>query len=81
MIEYIHPISILLEIVIAVIAIMAAQKGHRYMYGFAITFAIYVFYDTVRYLDLEISPMFVTLSFFVATVTALYSTWCIYKQK
>ena len=81
MIEYIQPLSILLEVVIAVLAFLAARKGYTYMYGFAVTFAIYVFYDTTRHFELAVSPTLVALSFLVATLAALYSTWRIYTQK
>jgi hypothetical protein len=38
-------ISIVLEAVVAIIAILAARKGKPYLYGLAFTFGAYVLYD------------------------------------
>ena len=74
-------ISIALELIIAILCVVAAVRGRTYMYGLAVTFAIYVFYDLARALSWDIPETVLVLSFFVATLTALYSVWHIYKTR
>jgi hypothetical protein len=42
-------LSIALEAAIAIIAVLAARKQRPHLYGFALTFTIYVFYDLAAY--------------------------------
>ena len=44
------PISIALEVAVAMIAVLAACKGRSYLFGLAFTFAVYVLYDVGRLL-------------------------------
>jgi hypothetical protein len=41
-------VSIILEVAVAVIAILTARQGRPYMYGLAFTFVAYVFHDLAR---------------------------------
>ena len=45
--------SIVLEVAVAVVAMLAAVKGRPYLYGLALTFTIYVLYDLGRAARLE----------------------------
>jgi len=74
-------ISIFLESVIVMISLMIGLKKKKiYGHGFALTFAIYVFYDTARLFSIETSETFLYIMFFVATVSALFSVWELYRK-
>lgn len=64
-------VSISLELLIAVLALVIALRGRPYMLGFAVTFGIYVYYDLVRHYDWAISESVLSISFLIATITAL----------
>jgi hypothetical protein len=78
--ETLQVLSILIEAVIVIMAIMAAIKGKRYAWGFALTFAIYVFYDLARFLNWQAADTALYPLFFMATLSALVSMICIYKR-
>jgi len=74
-------ISILLEALIVIISLMAfLSKKKKYAIGLAITFAIYVLYDSIRLLNISIDPAIKEGSFLIATLTALWAIWSIYKD-
>lgn len=74
--------SICIEVLIAVIAmIIFLKKKKNYGLGFFITFGIYVFYDLSRLVNLGISELILQILFFIASISALYSIWGIYKLK
>lgn len=66
-------VSIVLEFVIAVLALVAAFRGKVYMVGMAITFSIYVYYDLAREYAWEVSESLLSSVFLVATLAALVS--------
>lgn len=75
-------IAIILEIIIVVVALYAAQtKKKKFAYGFALTFAIYVIFDTARQFNLSISQDLLHVLFLVASISALWSMWQLYKSK
>ena len=77
-----HLISILLEAVIVVIALLLAVGRKRlYGYGFALTFAIYVVYDLANQFHFAIAQNLLILVFFVATLSALISIWTLYRSE
>ena len=74
-------ISICIEFVIVIISLMIARSKKKvYGYGFALTFAIYVFYDLARLLSFDVDEMLLYSLFFIATVSALISVWKLYKE-
>ena len=73
-------VSIILEIVIAALALVAAFRGQRYMLGFAITFGTYVYYDLARYYAWEVSGSLLSVVFLIATLSALFSMVFIFKK-
>lgn len=77
--EHLSLVSIALEVVIAVLFVMAARK-HAYFYGLALTFAIYVFYDLSRELSWSVSGELTSGLFFVATLSALYAAFSVYQK-
>jgi hypothetical protein len=77
----IHYISIVLEAIIVIISFLAAiLKKKYYCYGFALTFAIYVFYDLINLKNVDMSDTVLFL-FFIATLSALWAVWVIYRGK
>ena len=79
--NYIQLISILLELVIAILFLVVALRGRKYFYGLFVTFTIYVFYDLSRLFLWDVKEGLLTGIFLVATLGALYSVWNIYKDK
>ncbi len=73
-------ISIILEATVALLALLAAWKGRRYAYGFALTFAIYVFYDAARLAQLNVQAGILSVLFLVATISAVIGAWGLYEQ-
>ena len=80
MFDYMLLISIVLEVLIAVLFFLAANKGKKYFHGLALTFAIYVLYDLSRLLEWEVAPIVLSGGFLIATLAALYSAWHVYKR-
>ncbi|HRN96658.1 MAG TPA: hypothetical protein PLD54_04385 [Candidatus Levybacteria bacterium] len=75
-------IAIILEVAVVVIALLAAQsKKKKFAYGFALTFAIYVVFDAARQFNLGISQDTLHFLFLIATLSALWSVWQLYKLK
>ncbi|MBI4232637.1 hypothetical protein HY605_05370 [Candidatus Peregrinibacteria bacterium] len=66
-------VSIILEVVIALLALVACFRGQFYMIGFALTFGIYVYYDLARLYEWEVSESLLSVAFLIATVAALIS--------
>ncbi|MFH1365108.1 MAG: hypothetical protein ABIH28_00800 [archaeon] len=74
-------ISIFLEAIIAIFCLLAAiQRKKLFAYGFALTFLIYVFYDSVRYFNLPVSLNVLYFSFFLSTVSALLAAVLMYLE-
>lgn len=80
MLDTLQFFSIALEAFIAVIFLMIAIRGRAFMFGLALTFAIYVAYDLARQFAWDVSPPFLIVGFFVATVSALYSAVKLYRR-
>ena len=75
-------ISILMELIIAVFGLMIAIKKKKcYGYGFALTFFIYVFYDLAKLIPLQIPSEAIYPMFFVATLSAMYAVFEVYRKK
>ena len=80
--DYLLMISILLEAIIVIICLMTfISKKKKFAIGLALTFAVYVFYDSIRLLNISMPPLVQEGSFFVATLSALWAVWSIYKSK
>lgn len=78
--ETLQLLSIVLEFVIGVIAILTAFKGHKHMFGLAFTFFVYVLYDFSKLYSFGMLDNFLPTLFFLATISALWSIWNIYKK-
>jgi hypothetical protein len=73
--------SIALEVAVAVIAAIAAMKGRPYLYGLAFTFAVYVLYDSGRLLGWNVDSGVPSVLFLLASASALYAVWGIYREE
>lgn len=81
MINALQMISILLEMAVAFLAIMLAiSKKKQYGWFIAFTYLIYVFYDLVHLLNLNISSDMLYFVFFAATVSILWAIWNIFLE-
>ncbi len=77
-----HIISIVLEAVIVVIALLIGlQRRRGYGFGFALTFTMYVLYDLANQFHFAIMANVLIAIFFIATVSALASMWRLYTGK
>lgn len=75
-------ISIFIELLVAIAGLFIVfNKKKNYGWGFFITFSIYVFYDVARLLNLSISNNILYFSFFIASLSALWTVWEVYKRK
>jgi len=71
-------LSIAVEAVIVGILLFAAIKKQRACaWGMALTFLIYVFYDSVKLFQLSVPEGIVVPAFFIASVSAL---WAVLKM-
>ena len=73
--------SIALEVAVAAIAAIAAMKGRPYLYGLAFTFAVYVLYDSGRLLGWNVEAGVLSVLFLLASASALYAVWGIYREE
>lgn len=79
---FIHYLSILIEVIIAILGLMILlNKKKRYGLCFFITFAIYVVYDLARLMTWSISTNLLYVSFFIASVSALWGMWELYSKR
>ncbi len=74
-------ISIALEVAVAIIAALAANRGRPYLYGLAFTFGIYVLYDLGRLLGWEVEKGILSVLFLVASASALIALWGLYRDR
>jgi hypothetical protein len=74
-------LSIAIEVAVAVIAVLAALKGRPHLYGLAFTFAVYVLYDLGRLLGWHAEGGILSVLFLLASASALYALWGLYKEK
>jgi hypothetical protein len=74
-------ISIILKATITAIAILAAREGRPYVYGLAFTFGTYVLYDLARLLRWDVEGPLLSGLFLIATASALFSVWRLYKDR
>lgn len=72
-------VSIVLEVLIAVLALVSAIRGRTYMAGLALTFGIYVYYDLARHFEWSVSESLLSVVFLIATLSALVSVIGIFK--
>jgi len=80
--ETIQYLSILIEAIIAILGLaIVFKKKKNYGWGIFITFAIYVFYDFSKQISLTINNDLLYALFFIASVSALFAVFMIYKDR
>jgi hypothetical protein len=72
--------AILIEAAVAVLAALAALKGRPYLYGLALTFAIYVLYDLGRLEGWNVGEGVLSLLFLIASLSALIAVFGLYRD-
>jgi hypothetical protein len=55
--------------------VLAASRKKIYGWGIALTYIIYVIYDTAKFFDLTIKPEALYIVFFMATLSMLWAVW------
>ena len=73
--------SIVIEAAVAIVAMLVAVKGRPYLYGLALTFAIYVLYDLGRLLGWNGEKGILSVLFLLASASALFAVWGLYRDK
>jgi len=82
MVVILQYLSIVIEVIIAILAFMIfTKKKKQYGLCFFITFAIYVFYDLAKLMAWSISTNILYISFFIASLSALWGMWELYNKK
>ncbi|MDB5574935.1 MAG: hypothetical protein JWR80_111 [Bradyrhizobium sp.] len=74
-------ISIILEALVVIVAVLAARQGRPYIYGLAFTFGAYVFYDLARFLHWGVEGPLLSGLFLIASASALVAVWGLYKDR
>jgi hypothetical protein len=74
-------VSIVLEAAVAVIAVLAAQRGRPYLYGLAFTLGAYVVYDLARYMQWTVKGPLLSVLFLAATITALIAVIGLWRER
>jgi hypothetical protein len=74
-------ISFALEVVVMVLGLgLAITKKKDFGWGIALTFLIYVFYDSVRFFNVKVTEAVIVVLFFIATLSILWAVWRIYEE-
>ena len=73
--------SIVIEVAVAIVAMLVAIKGRPYLYGLALTFTIYVLYDLGRLLGWNVEKGILSVLFLLASASALFAVWGLYRDK
>ncbi len=79
--EVLQYVSILIEIVVAILGIIMIYKKRTIGWFFLVTFGIYVVYDFAKLTGMNINSDVLYVSFFIATLSAMMLAWRIYKKK
>ena len=70
-------LSIALEALVVVLGILiATQNKKNYGWGIALTFAIYIFYDSVRAAQIAVSE---TVLYSILAIASFSTLWAVYK--
>lgn len=75
-------IAIILEAIIVVFCVFASVQKRRFSaYGFALTFIVYFFYDSVVYFGLSVERSMFYILFFLATLSAFLGAVLLYLEE
>ena len=77
-----HMILIIIKLTVTIMGVLiAVEKKKFYGWCIALTFGIYVLYDTSRLLLIDLPEDILQKLFFVASVSILIAVWQIYNLK
>ncbi len=75
-------VSLLLELAVVILGLMLAlHKGKFYGWLIALTFTIYVIYDLVRFLAIDLAPGVLDMLFTAASLSVFLGLWGIYASE
>ncbi len=76
-----HYFSIVIELLISILGLLIVFKRKKiYGWGIALTFLIYVFYDSAKIMDWRIPSNLLYSLFFIGTISALLAVFSIYRE-
>lgn len=74
--------SLLFELTVLLFGLMLAiGKKKNYGWFITFTFAIYIFYDSVRFFVLAVNPLVTSILFCFASASILWAAYRIYEEK
>jgi hypothetical protein len=74
-------LSLLSEVMVAIFGLLiAVNKQKSYGWLIALTFGIYIVYDTTRFLKIEVDQNILSALFFLAGASVLLAVWQIYRR-
>ncbi len=73
--------AIILELAVAIVAILAARKGRPHLYGLAFTFGVFALYDLGREFGWNVEQGVFPVLFLLAIVAALIAVWGLYRER
>ena len=73
-------ISILIEVLVAVVAFAAARKGRAHLYGLSFTFGVYVLYDLNRMAGSPVTGPVLSGLFLLASLGALVAVIGLWRE-
>jgi len=75
-------ISLFAEVLIIVIAsVIALKKKKAYGWLFAVSYAVFLFYDVLHFLKIAMNGVLMDFVLLVGAVLSLVAVWQIYKEK
>ncbi|HWQ20274.1 MAG TPA: hypothetical protein VN455_10895 [Methanotrichaceae archaeon] len=73
--------SVIVEVLVTVLGVLlATSKRKLYGWFIALTFAIYVVYDAVNFLSLDMPKDLMKQVFLVASLSALIGIWLVFRD-
>lgn len=76
-----QPVSIGIEVILVILGIaIAVRKKRCYGWFIALTFGIYVAYDSAPLLGVQVSQNVLSGIFFIATLSILIGIWQLYSE-
>ncbi|MBP1929740.1 hypothetical protein J2741_002287 [Methanolinea mesophila] len=77
----IQPVSIGIEVILVILGLaIAVRKKRCYGWYIALTFGIYVVYDSAHLIGVQVSQNVLSGIFFIATLSILIGIWKIYSE-
>lgn len=75
-------LSLVIEAAVTILGVLLAlQKKKSYGLFIAFTFTIYVFYDSVRFLGVDVGESLLSWLFFLASLSVLIAVWQMYRPR